>query len=341
MTVLVTGGSGFIGAHTAAELWRRGCPVRLLVRDPARAERALRPLGVDMSDVRMTTGDVTDPVAVRRALPGCHGVLHAASVYSFDPRRHDEMRAVNRRGTEVVLAAARDAGVDRIVHVSTFGALLPASGPVTSATPVGRPREPYLATKAEAEAVARLHQGQGAPVIITYPPAVLGPHDPHLGDQTSRIRDVLRGLMPIWPDGGFPIGDVRDLATLHATLLTTGRGPARFVGQGRYVRTRELLGALRRVTERRLPAVQLPASMLLPVGRLAGLAQRILPVHVPVEYGAIYTCKVARPLDATDADRLLGRPGRPLEDTLTDTVRWLHRSGRLTSAQAGRAATAQ
>ncbi|MEV6694547.1 NAD-dependent epimerase/dehydratase family protein [Micromonospora sp. NPDC051196] len=339
MTILVTGGSGFVGIHTVAELQRRGHAVNVLVRDRARAARALRSVGVDSSTLRLTTGDVTDPAAVRRALRNCEAVLHAAAVYSFDPRRRAEMGAVNRRGTEVVLAAARAAGVRRRVHVSTFGALLPATGSLTTATPVGRPRETYLATKAEAEAVARRYQDEGDPVIITYPPAVLGPHDPHLGDQSSRIRDVLRGLMPIWPSGGFPIGDVRDLAALHATLLTGGDGPSRHFGPGRWVTTRELLRTLRQVTGRRLPTLHLPAAALLPVGRLAGLIQRILPVHVPVQYGAVYTCAVARPIDATGTGELLG-PGRPLRSTLADTVGWLHATGRLTATQAGRAASA-
>jgi dihydroflavonol-4-reductase len=330
MTFLITGASGFIGSHTAAELHRRGVETRLLVRDPERAARALRPMGVDPAEVRMITGDVTDPAAVAVAARGCAGVLHAASVYSFDPRRHAEMRAVNERGTEVVLAAARDAGAHRVVHVSTFGTLLPSAGPITAGAPLGSPRETYLASKTAAERVAREHQAAGQPVTITYPPAVLGPHDPRLGDQTRRIRDVLRGLMPIWPDGGFPIGDVRDVADQHADVLTCG-GPDHVAAPGRFVPTRDLLRELREVTGRRLPAVHLPALALLPVGRLAGLAQRVLPVHVPVEYGAIYTCRVARPLDDAPA-------GRPLVLTLTDTVRWLHEAGHLTAAQAGRAA---
>ncbi|MET7468253.1 NAD-dependent epimerase/dehydratase family protein [Micromonospora sp. NPDC005222] len=331
MTFLITGGSGFLGSHIAAELVRRGVPVRLLVRDPQRARKVLEPLTDGATGVPMALGDVTDPAAVAAALRGCAGVLHAASVYSFDPRRHAEMRAVNRPGTEVVLAAASDAGVDRVVHVSTFGALLPATGPITSDAPVGAPREPYLASKAAADEVARQYRRDGLPVLVTYPPALLGPHDPRLGDQTRRVRDVLRGLMPIWPDGGFPIGDVRDAAAWHADVLIRG-GPARLAAPGRFVRTPELLRALRDVTGRRLPTVHLPAAALLPVGRLAGLAQRVLPVHVPVEHGAIYVCKVARPLDDAPAPR-------PLVDTLADTVHWLHEADHLSAAQAGRAAT--
>lgn len=337
MTVLITGGSGFVGSHTVAALRRRGRAVHLLVRNPGRAARALRPHGIDLAELRVTTGDVTDPATVAAAATDCSAILHAASVYSFDPRRRAEIRAVTRRGTEVVLEAARSAGVPRIVYVSTFGALVPAPGPVTADSPVARPREAYLSAKAEAETVARRHQDEGAPVTIVYPPALLGPLDPNLGDQSARIRDVLRGLMPIWPGGGFPIGDVRDLADLHVRLLDGPPGPGRVAGQSRFVTTRELLAGLRRVTGRRLPAVHLPATALLPVGRLAGLAQRAVPVHIPVEYGAIYACRVSRPLDADATDALLGTTARPLPETLTDTVRWLREAGHVSAAQAGSA----
>ncbi|WBB80688.1 NAD-dependent epimerase/dehydratase family protein [Micromonospora sp. WMMD882] len=338
MTVLVTGGTGFVGSHTVAALRRDGRPVRLLVRDPARVRPALAPLGVDPDDVEVVVGDVTDPAAVAAAVRGCAAALHAASVYSFDPRRHARMRAVNVRGTEVVLAAARAAGVDPIGYVSTFGALLPADhDPVTPDSPVGRPRETYLATKAEAELVARRHQAEGAPVVITYPVATLGPHDPHLGDQSARLRNLLRGLMPIWPTGGFPVGDVRDVARLHVAVLRPGQGGGRFLGPGRFVDTGEYVRTVRRVTGRRLPSVRLPAVSMLPVGRLADLAQRALPVDLPAQYGAIYTCRVARGVDTAATDRLLGAPGRPFELTVADTVRWLVEAGHLSPRQAGRA----
>ncbi|WDZ83317.1 NAD-dependent epimerase/dehydratase family protein [Micromonospora cathayae] len=339
MTVLVTGGTGFVGSHTVAALRRAGRPVRLLVRDPARVAPALAPLGVDPDGVEVVSGDVTDPAAVAAAVRGCAAVLHAASVYSFDPRAHARMRAVNVRGTEVVLDAARSAGVGQIGYVSTFGALLPADhDPVTPVSPVGRPRETYLATKADAERVARRHQDEGAPLVVTYPVATLGPHDPYLGDQTARLRNLLRGLMPIWPTGGFPVGDVRDLARLHAEVLRPGHGPGRFLGPGRYVSTREYVRTVRQVTGRPLPTVHLPAGAMLPVGRLADLAQRVLPVDLPAQYGAIYTCRVSRGVDTTATDRLLGAPARPFEQTVADTVRWLAGAGHLSRRRAGRAA---
>jgi nucleoside-diphosphate-sugar epimerase len=337
MLVLVTGGTGFVGSHSVAAIVRDGHRVRLLARDESRVRPALDPLGVDPGAVEVVAGDVADGPAVQAAVAGCDAVLHAASVFSFDSRAHAKMRAVNASGTETVLAAARRAGADPIVHVSTFAALVPTHGrPLSTDSPVGQPRETYMATKAEAEEIARRHQDEGAPVTITYLPAMIGPHDPYVGDQSGRLRDVLRGLMPIWPLGGHPIGDVRDTAALHAAALVPGQGPRRFFGPGRYVTTREYIRTARRVTDRALPTVFLPARSMFPIGMLTMLLQRVVPFHIPAEYGAIYTCATAARLDDSTAGALGIQP-RPLAETMADAVRWLHEHGEVSDRQAGAA----
>jgi hypothetical protein len=153
-----------------------------------------------------------------------------------------------------------------------------------------------------------------------------------------RLRNVLRGLMPLWPLGGFPAGDVRDTAELHAALLSTGTG--RYFGPAHYLSTREYVRTLRRVTGRALPTGYLPATAMLPVGLLTGLVQRIWPVHIPAEYGALYTCWCATRV--ADSDRIpIGIQPRPVADTMADTVRWLHQEGLLSNRQAGLLATDQ
>jgi nucleoside-diphosphate-sugar epimerase len=338
MLIAVTGGSGFLGAHTVARLVRRGVPVRVLARDPRRVPAALRPLGADPSTVDVVAGDVTDPAAVARWVAGADAVLHAAGSYTFDSRYRGELWRVNAKGTEVVLSAARRAGAARIVHVSTVGVLFPTTATaVGPASPVAEPRESYLASKAAAERIARAHQAEGAPVSITYPPALLGPDDPHRGDQNTRLRDLLRGLMPFWPRGGLPLGDVRDSARLHDALLT-GDHPAsgRYFGPGTFLTTADYVATARAVTGRRLPALFLPPRALIPVGRLADGLQRVWPWPLPAQYGAIYVCANAVPV-AVDAP---AGPGgaRPVAETFRDTVAWLHATGHLSDRQAGTAA---
>jgi dihydroflavonol-4-reductase len=165
--VLVTGGTGYVGSHAIAALARAGHRIRVLARSPNRVPAALGPLGVE--GVETAIGDVTDRAAVARALAGCDAVLHAASVFSLDARRADEMRSVNVRGTELVLDTAHRLGLDPIVHVSSELALLPpGDGDVlTPDSPVGRPPRPYCRSKADSELVARKYQALGAPVVAS------------------------------------------------------------------------------------------------------------------------------------------------------------------------------
>jgi len=340
MVIAVTGGTGFLGVHTVGRLLAAGARVRVLARSPERLPAALGLVGADPAAIEVVAGDVTDASAVARLVAGAETVLHAAGVYTFDSRRRAEVRRVNEGGTETVLAAARAAGAARIVHVSTVGALYPApAGSIGPDTPPGSSREPYLAAKAAAERTARRHRAEGVPVTIAYPPALLGPADPHLGDQNARLRDLLRGLMPFWPSGGLPIGDVRDSAAQLAAVLTAAGpvGPAYF-GPGHFLSTRGYLDVVRSATGRRLPALFLPPAALVPAGRLGGLLQRVWPWHVPAEYGAIHVCAVAAPVAAGAPDA--GIPARPADGTVRDTVAWLHGAGLLTDRQAGTARAA-
>jgi nucleoside-diphosphate-sugar epimerase len=338
MRVLVTGGTGFVGSHSVAAVLRAGHQVRLLVRDPARVGPALGPLGVTASEVAdVVTGEVTDPAAVAAAVRGCDAVLHAAGLYSFDPRDRARLLAVNAGGAETVLAAGCEAGCDPVVHVSTFAALLPAPRTLRADSPVGDIGAPYGRSKAAADRVARRWQNRGAPVVISYPGLVLGPGDPGHGESNRLLAAVLRGRVPVRLPGLFPLADVRYVAEGHAAVLAPGRGPRRYLLTGRDVPGAELRAQLRRLTGRRLPAVPVPGPVLLLGGRLADLGRLLLPGRLPVGHEAPYLTTAMPPTgtdsSATGAD--LGVQPPPLADTLADTVRWLVRSGRLPAKAAG------
>src|SRR5215469_8637636 len=101
MRVLITGGTGFVGSHTVAAVVRAGHDVRLLVRRPERVDAALAPHGIREADT--VTGDVLDAVSVRAAVKGCDAIIHAAALYSMDPREAEKTLATNARATEIVL----------------------------------------------------------------------------------------------------------------------------------------------------------------------------------------------------------------------------------------------
>ena len=276
---------------------------------------------------------------MNRAVRGADTVLHAAAVYASTHAGERRWRGPTSAAPRWCWRRApgrRDADRARVERGALFPLSTLNSRPSTPDSPVGRAREPYLASKAAAERVARRHQADGAPVAISYPPALLGPHDPKLGDQTARLRNVLRGLTPIWPLGGFPLGDVRDTAAVHAWLLTgAGRGPrvrARALPDHPGVRARAARGhrarGCRRSTCRPVPCCRSACS--------PRLVQRAWPWHIPVEHGAIYTCACATRVSETAPTG--GLAPRPVTQTFADTVAWLHRAGHVTERAAGLAA---
>jgi dihydroflavonol-4-reductase len=336
MKVLVTGGTGFVGSHSVKAIGDTGHDVRLLVRSPGRLAQALEPLGV--RGVEHVVGDATDGESVRRAIEGCDAVLHAAAIFSYDAREARDMQRVNARATEVVLSAACGAGLDPIVHVSSYVALLPSIGVLGDDSPVGSPRGVYARSKAETEQMARQLQEQGAPVVTTYPGMVWGPHDPHLGEAATFARSVLRGLVPMVPPGVLPIVDVRDVAAAHAAVLSPGRGPRRYMLAGGTASLAELIDAMRRITGRRLVRVTAPAPLVLGMTAAGDVLQRALPFRLPFNFGGVWVATHGGPVDASATEQDLGVRFRPSEDSIADMLRWLHAAGHLTDRQAGLAA---
>jgi nucleoside-diphosphate-sugar epimerase len=336
MKVLVTGGTGFVGSHTVKAIADAGHELRLLVRSPGRLAPALEPLGV--RDVEHVVGDATDAEAVRRAIDGCDAVVHAAAIFSYDAREERAMRRVNARATEVVLGAAHAGGLDPIVYVSSYVALLPAVGVLDGDSPVGEPRGVYARSKAETERMARQLQDEGAPVAITYPGMVWGPHDPYLGEAATFARSVLRGLVPVVPPGALPVVDVRDVAGAHAAILTSRRGRGRYLLARDTASLADMIDSMRRITGRRLVRITAPARPLLAMTSAGDVVQRVLPFRLPFHFGGVWVATHGGPVDTAATERELGVHFRPADDSIGDMLRWLHRAGHLTDRQAGHAA---
>ncbi len=333
MKVFVTGGTGFVGCHSVAALVSRGHQVRLLVRSQDQVARSLAPLGV--ADVESVVGDVTAPAAVEEAMGGCDAVLHAAAVFSLDPRAAARMRETNARATEIVLGAAVRMGLDPVVHVSSYVALLPPQPPgavLTPDSPVTRPNGTYCLSKAASEQVARRYQEQGAPVVIVYPGGVIGPDDPYLGESNRSIVERVKSGMAM--RGGGPIVDVRDVAAVHAAVMEPGRGPRRFMITGHYTAMTDLIAMLQQITGRSSRIVAVPAGLTLAIGRAADLMQGLVPSRLPFGYEGPWIFSLEPHCDDSRTASELGITARDLKVTLTDTVQWLADQGHLPAAGA-------
>jgi NADH dehydrogenase len=237
VTVLVTGGTGFIGPHVVHALRARDMPVRALVRDPARATR-LAAWGVELA-----TGDVTDPASLSAACAGIDAVVHLVAIIRGRPA---DFERVMSQGTRNVVEAAREAGVRRFVLASALGLDERSKDAV-----------PYFAAKWDMEQAVR---DSGLEHVIFRPSFVFGRDGGVLPTfiRLARFAPVTpiigRGrqrLQPIW---------VEDLAEYYGLALTEPEAANRTfeLGGPDAVSWNEFWERLKRVLGVRRPTVHVP-----------------------------------------------------------------------------------
>ena len=334
---MVTGASGFVGAHSVRPLVDAGHDARLLVRDVDRARQNLEPLGVDGCE--FVVGDMTDSGAVAEAVDGCEAVLHCAAVVSLDRRRAEEVVAANPRGTEIVVEAAAERGLDPIVYTSSAAALFGRGvGKLHAELPPAAVKSAYGRSKALAEEYVRRRQADGVPITITYPGGVTGPPaGTAFGEFTDAV--VLHLEKRALPTSGTTsVIDVRDLGAVHAAAMEPGHGPRRFMCGGRLLTMRDFAGIYHELTGRRFSMVPAPGFALRGLGRIMDGVRRVVPVDSVFTTEGMTILTRWRGSDDGAVQRELGVTFRDVRETLADAIRGLLAAGRITPKQAGRLA---
>jgi nucleoside-diphosphate-sugar epimerase len=334
MRVLVTGASGFVGSHVVAGLLDSGHTVRAFARSRSKLDSSLAAVGAEVDEV--TEGDVTDQEAVSAAMRGVDAVVHAANVYTYDPRRSQIMMRTAVEGTRNVLDAAVSAGCDPIVHVSTGQVSWPRDQAATGSPPLSPMQGlPYSDSKKAAEAIARSWQDRGAPVVTTYPGGILGPDDPGPGEQILVLRSALVPTAPFRIDGGFPLCDIDWITALHVALVDRGRGPRRVTCTGAYVTWDEWFRLVREATGRPIPRLwPTPSWALASTGRLMDGMQRVAPVRLPFGREVAWILQTSYAYPDEEARDLVGPPPPP-EETISKAIGWAAAAGHVTARQAG------
>jgi nucleoside-diphosphate-sugar epimerase len=338
-TVLVTGGSGFIGSHCILQLLAAGHEVRTTVRNLAREadmRALLRQGGAEAGDrLRLFAADLTGDEGWREAVSGCEFVLHVASPFpSTVPKDENELIVPAREGALRVLRASRDAGVKRVVLTSSFAAVGYGHAPQTApfnesdwTDPNGSDVMPYTKSKTLAERAAWdfiEREGGRLELAVVNPVGVFGPV---LGaDYATSILFVQRmmdGALPGLPRMSFGAVDVRDVADLHLRAMThpAAKGERFLAVAGDFlwiVEIARILKARMGEAARRVPTRQLPDWLV----RLAALRDPAVKQIVP---------ELGKWKNATSekARRVLGWSPRTREDAIVATAESLVRLGLL------------
>lgn len=320
MDVLVTGGSGFVGANVVRELLKDGATVRVLVRRTS-DRRALAGLPVELSE-----GDLTDRRSLDRAVAGVGVVHHVAADYRLWARDPRELHRANVDGTRAVLDAAGQAGVRRIVYTSTVGALgIPKDGtpgtedtPVTLADMVG----PYKASKFLAEQAALELARAGLPVVVVNPSAPVGPWDVKPTPTGQMLVDFLGGRMFATLDTGLNLVHVRDVARGHLLAAERGRVGEKYILGHANLPLAEIGRLLAGLTGRRAPWLRVPYGLAWCTAACMEAVARVTggPPRVPLT--AVRMARKRMYFTPAKAVRELGLPQTDVREALYDAARW-------------------
>jgi nucleoside-diphosphate-sugar epimerase len=312
----VTGGTGFVGSRLVHRLLERGDDVVALARLPERA---------NLPGAEIVKGDLSDRGRLAYAMAGSDAVFHLAADYRLGIRRSERpaMWETNVTGTENVLDAAVEAGVGRIVYVSTVNAFGNTRGRVVDES-YDRPPDDYISTydetKHRAHRAASERIAAGAPILIAQPGVVYGPGDHSVAG--GQIAQAAAGKLRYvsFPELGMNVVYVDDVVAGILLVHDRGRIGESYVLGGEVTTMRALIDAAAAAAGRRPPRLTMPTVLMRPLVPFGPLVARVL--GTPPNLGELISACEGVTYWASDAKARseLGYSPRGLQEGLRLTV---------------------
>jgi dihydroflavonol-4-reductase len=321
-TTLVTGGTGFLGAHLVRQLVESGAKdIRVMATSiPA----WLADLGVDTFEGSITIGD-----DVARAVEGVSEIYHLAGKVSRERDDAREMYKLHVDGTRLLCDAARKAGVKTIVLASSSGTIaVTEKGDVVPDETYPPPldiiaRWPYYASKAYQEMAAlERFQGKELRLVIMNPSLLLGPGDARLSS-TKVVLDFMAHKISAVPNGGLSLVDVRDAARAFRAAMKKGRHGERYLLGAVNWTFVKFFNRLERLTKVAAPRLAFPSKFAVAGAQVIDSLFHQWNLTSPLEATAIEMAEYFWYLNHGKARRELGFSPRDPGDTLNDTVRYV------------------
>jgi nucleoside-diphosphate-sugar epimerase len=324
MPILITGATGYLGSSLTQKLLCQGRQLKILCRkDP------VDPIFYQKR-ISLVRGDILDKESIIRASKGVRQVYHLAAyarLWAKDPATYEK---INSEGTRCLLNAARTAGVEKMVHVSTAGVVGPSVG-----NPMNEdmPRNAgffnlYERTKWEAEEICREFAGQGFSVTVVNPSRIYGPGPDTGSNPVTRIIELyIRGKWKVVPGLGEDVGSycyIEDVVQGLINAMERGRSGERYLLGGINASFNQLINTISSESGVRNHLWHLPFPLLktfsqfqLSLAELTGRPPMITPDWVR-KY------KYHWALDSSKAIRQLGYHIRPLEEGVRETIKWIN-----------------
>jgi dihydroflavonol-4-reductase len=323
---LVTGASGFVGSAVARKLAERGLRVRALVR-PTSDRRNLAD-----EPFEIAVGDMTDPRSVTAALEGVRYLFHVAADYRLWAKDPGQIMRANLEGARVMMAAAKAAGVERIVYTSSVATLRADREAVDETAPLadGEGIGVYKQSKVASERLVERMAADGLPVVIVLPSTPIGPRDVKPTPTGRMVVEAATGKIPAFLDTGLNLVHVDDVAEGHLLAAERGAQGERYILGGQDASLKDLLAAIAALVGRKPPTLSLPRTPLYPIAAIAETIARFTGREPILTRDALDMAAHRMFFSSAKAERELGYHARPYREALADALAWFRAAGYLT-----------
>jgi len=320
--ILVTGGAGFLGSHLVKQLLDLGQRVRVLERPGASLDH------LPLHRIELVSADIRDEYAVQKATRDCEYVYHLAADPNLWRRDRREFDSINRLGTIHVMRAALTNGAKRILHTSTESIL---STKDSNGGAVEKLRlkasdmiGPYCLSKFQAEqAVFRMVEEEGAPIIVVSPTLPVGPGDRLQTPLTRLSLAFCRGELSAYLDCKFNLIDARDVATGMILSMKKGKVGTRYLLGAENLCLSDWLSILSAEVEQSLPRYKVTYSLALSVAWFSEMWADYVSGKIPL--ATITGVRLTRRnmfFNSFASLNELGLHPRPLLESARDAVAW-------------------
>lgn len=326
--VLVTGATGFVGAHIARFLLSKGLRVRVL----ARPESPLTNLQ-DLDGIEIVRGNLLDRKSLKHSVRDAQFIFHAAADYRLWVPNPKEMYAVNVDGTRYILEESKIAGVDRVVYTSTVGTIgQPKQGLIADENDEAHIDQiigPYKKSKFLAERVVKEIADGGFPVVIVNPSAPIGHMDLKPTPTGKIILDFLNGDLPAYLDTGLNFVDVEDVAKGHWLALQKGKPGRRYILGGENLLLKDFLERLGVIANLPAPKTKLPYFVAYAAGMLDTIMCSMLNKTPSIPLTGVRMAKRKMFFRSYRAEEELGYKPDNIDVALSKAIRWFSDHGYL------------
>jgi farnesol dehydrogenase len=324
-TAFVTGATGFIGTKLVAELVQHGHRVHALTRSTSNTD------GLTHEAVTLVQGDILDRASLEKGMQGCDQVYHLAAYaknWARDPKVFFDQNVAGMRN---VLAAAKAAGVERVVFTSTIVVLGPTAPGVVGDETMPRMTQRYFTEYEESKTVAEQEAlklaADGFPLVIVNPTRVYGPGKLTEGNSVTLMIDMYdRGNVPVLLNQGKDVGNyvlVDDLVQGHILAMEKGRQGERYILGGENASLKEFFALVDDVSGKKHFQMSLPPTIAHVYGVIEKKKAEWLRMYPQITPGWVETFLQDWKYASAKAERELGYTITPLREGIRRTYEWL------------------